>query len=101
MNFVKLMNKYVKNKRVWFPVCRSEKNKEGGELFWYVEGKGLFGSMKKDFIKLGGYDEKFTDWGLEDTDLWMRFYRAGFFPLRSKERMIHKWHVPVKDPLLQ
>ena len=49
---------------------------------------------KKDFVAINGYNEKYTGWGREDTDIIMRFYYAGlkrtFFKLRGV--VYHLWH---------
>ncbi len=49
---------------------------------------------KKDFVDVNGYDEEFVGWGREDTDLVLRFYKAGlqrsFFKLRGI--VYHLWH---------
>jgi glycosyltransferase involved in cell wall biosynthesis len=52
------------------------------------------GYWKKDFIAVNGYNEAQTGWGLEDTDLVMRFYNSGlkrtYFKLRGI--VYHLWH---------
>ena len=93
-DFVQRCNRVIVGKRVWFPILKAEKEKEG--YFWFTESTGMFGCMKKNFEEIGGYDENFKVWGLEDTDLWLRFYKKGFWPLRLREQsMLHHWHVPA------
>jgi hypothetical protein len=38
---------------------------------------GIVGFYKSDFLRINGYDEKFTGWGNEDDDLGVRSYAAG------------------------
>lgn len=49
---------------------------------------------KKDFIAVNGYDESYTGWGREDTDLVIRFFNAGckrkFFKFQGI--VYHLWH---------
>ena len=57
---------------------------------------GAFVSWKKDLLKIGGYDERFTEWGHEDLDIVNRLQRMGNKRLHMKEAMvIHQWH-PVQ-----
>lgn len=101
-DIVKLCNRFVFCKNVWFPVCFHLKNdmqqgyaKENGE--WYPVGKGMFASKKKDFIRIGSYDESFKQWGGEDWELWLRFYKNGFYPYRNRQRdLFHHFHPSLK-----
>ncbi len=49
---------------------------------------------KDDFVRVNGYNENYTGWGREDTDLVFRFYHNGlkrtFFKLRGVAW--HLWH---------
>ncbi len=52
------------------------------------------GLWKKDFVKVNGFDESFTGWGYEDSDLIIRLLRTG---VKRKEGrfaipVIHCWH---------
>lgn len=63
------------------------------------DGRGCNMSFyKEDFFAVGGYDENFEGWGLEDTDLNLRFYNYG-----CKKRMLkfaavafHLYHKEVE-----
>ncbi len=48
---------------------------------------------KKDFIAVNGYDEAYTGWGREDTDLIIRFFKSGlqriYFKFRGIEYHLH------------
>ena len=49
---------------------------------------------KNDFLAVNGYNENYTGWGREDTDLVFRFYNSGlqrtYFKLRGI--VFHLWH---------
>lgn len=49
---------------------------------------------RKDFMAVNGYDEQYSGWGREDTDLVFRMYHSGlkrtFFKLRGVA--YHLWH---------
>lgn len=49
---------------------------------------------KKDFLAVNGYNEKYSGWGREDTDLVFRFYHSGLHRRFFKFRGIayHLWH---------
>lgn len=99
---VKRCNRFVFSKNVWFPVCfhlNPDMNKgyvkENGK--WYPLGKGMFAAKKTDFVKIGMYDETFKRWGGEDWELWIRFYKNGFFPYRNRQKgLFHHYHVSLK-----
>lgn len=59
---------------------------------------------KKDFLSVNGYNEQYTGWGREDTDLVFRFYHKGlhrtFFKLRGIA--YHLWHKEAnREALIQ
>ncbi len=58
---------------------------------------GNFGGMRKDIFKsIGGFDERFIGWGLEDTELMMRLSFTGMtHKILSDEELsvIHLTHV--------
>jgi glycosyltransferase involved in cell wall biosynthesis len=101
-DLVKRCNQFVFSKNVWFPVCfHLNPNaiegyaKENGQ--WYPVGKGMFASEKTDFVKIGMFDESFKQWGGEDWELWLRFYKHGFFPYRNRLKgLFHHYHVSLK-----
>lgn len=49
---------------------------------------------KEDMIRVNGYNQNYTGWGREDTDLIFRFYHAGLRRTFFKFRGItyHLWH---------
>ncbi|GAA1422980.1 glycosyltransferase family 2 protein [Catellatospora coxensis] len=56
-------------------------------------------SVRRAAVKeVGGFDESFTGWGLEDTDLSYRLHRAGVaFSVRTTAVNYHQVH-PLADP---
>lgn len=53
---------------------------------------------KSDLIKVNGFDESFSGWGYEDSDLVIRLIRAGIKRKEGRFRVpvIHLWH-PEND----
>lgn len=56
-----------------------------------LEGGGSFGANKKEYWRIGGFDEGFVGWGGEDNEFWERantrtVYPFGYFPI------LHLWH---------
>lgn len=98
-NIVELCNNFVGHKRAWYPIVftlyRDKPpviHKENG--FWMIySGKGMLACLKNDYQELGGLNEKFTEWGAEDDDLWERMVRNRFTIIRNKQQgLIHHWH---------
>lgn len=52
------------------------------------------GLWKKDFLAVNGFDENFTGWGYEDSDLVIRLIRSGVLRKSGKFAIpvIHLWH---------
>jgi hypothetical protein len=104
-NLVKLCNIYVTKWTVWFPVFFSLKqyaevkhSKENG--YWYPTSLGMFAAYKWQFEKVGKFDEKYKKWGMEDNDLWLRFYRHGFCPFRTRPKgLFHHWHAYTQEKI--
>lgn len=101
-NFVKLFDRYVTEYSVWFPICFSlYKNKpleiKEGNGWWRGEGHGMVGIWKENFELLGGFNEKFKQWGQEDDDLFVRAH-LHFKVFRDKcYGLFHHWHPPDED----
>jgi hypothetical protein len=54
------------------------------------------GFWREDFVAVNGYDEAFTGWGREDTDLVVRFYRRGLRRRWFKLRGV-AWHLHHRE----
>lgn len=97
-NLVKLCNKFVSKKSVWFPICFDLKENKPAVIseengYWRSGGFGMFAAYKRQFFKAGKYNEKYKTWGKEDFDLWKGFYLKGFFPIRNRcEGLFHNYH---------
>lgn len=52
------------------------------------------GVWREDFIRVNGFDEDFTGWGFEDSDLVIRLLRLGILRKQGKCALtvIHLWH---------
>ncbi len=71
-------------------------------LHYFIKGSithkgargGLMGVYKKDYIKVNGFDESFTGWGREDSDLFVRLLNSGVKRKNIKFAAItyHLWH---------
>lgn len=57
---------------------------------------GNMGFWRDDFVAVNGYDEAFTGWGREDTDLVIRFYRRGLRRRWFKLRGV-TWHLHHRE----
>jgi glycosyltransferase involved in cell wall biosynthesis len=55
---------------------------------------GLLGVWTKDIIAVNGWNEEFTGWGLEDTELVARLFNSGIIFRKIKFQAItyHLWH---------
>jgi GT2 family glycosyltransferase len=65
---------------------------------WSGENASLF---REDFLKVGGFDERFTSYGLEDGEFGARLWNAGIRPANVVYRspIIHQWHPqPYRNP---
>lgn len=49
-----------------------------------------FSISRENWEKLGGYDEQFTGYHWEDTDLFLRSAQSGCGPVRCDVRVLHK-----------
>jgi glycosyltransferase involved in cell wall biosynthesis len=56
-----------------------------------------FGIYKDDLIAIGGFDESFTGWGYEDSELAARAINNGCFVRKgdNKATVLHLWHPEV------
>jgi len=66
-------------------------------LFWSL----AFAMRAETFARLGGFDEGFTGYGAEDTDLAFRARAAGVPLLFTASTVAFHQHHPVYDPPLQ
>ncbi len=97
-DLVILCNKYVTSKTAWFPIVFTLFEKRPAIISnlngrWLPAGLGMFASTKDQFEKAGKYNTAYTEWGIEDNELWINYFKAGILPIRSRCRgLIHHWH---------
>ncbi len=102
VDLVEQCNKYVTSKTVWFPIFfnlfegkSARLTKNNGE--WFPLSRGMFACTKTQFNTIGKFNEIFVRWGGEDDDLWMRFYKYGFLPIRTRcKGLFHHYHPTAK-----
>jgi len=81
----------LKNIFRWpFPVCRPQANLRG------IRGCNL-AIWRNDLVLVNGYNEAFTGWGREDSELATRLMNAGVqrLDLRGRAICFHLWHPPA------
>lgn len=83
-----------------FPLLRLRLNKlrKWQAQHWQGAKSCNLALWKEDFLTLNGFDERFTGWGYEDSDLVIRLIRAGIYRKSGKFAIpvIHLWH-PEND----
>jgi glycosyltransferase involved in cell wall biosynthesis len=70
-----------------------ENYRTGERNIYYAKGCNM-AFWKTDLQKVNGYDESFTGWGYEDSDLAIRLYNAGIRKryLKLAGIVFHLWH---------
>ena len=60
---------------------------------------GAFVCWRDHLIEIGGYDERFTEWGWEDLDILTRLERGRGLRRRFVEEaaVVHLWHRPLRS----
>jgi glycosyltransferase involved in cell wall biosynthesis len=94
----------LKNSFRWpFAVCRIKDHLRG------IRGCNL-GIWHADMVRVNGYNEDFTGWGREDSELAVRLMNAGVrrLDVRGRALCFHLWHppasrseLPANDSLLE
>ncbi len=62
----------------------------------HTSGKGILLVSKDVFNEIGGYDEYYSDWGVEDNDIYIRLCAYGLIEKWAdfeKYPVFHQWHV--------
>ncbi|GHE35900.1 galactosyltransferase-related protein [Sphingobacterium griseoflavum] len=65
------------------------------ELFWTLN----FGCTKQTFTKIGGFDERFSGYGAEDTDFAFAAREQGIDILTINATAFHQYHPSYAPPL--
>lgn len=94
----------LKNAFCWpFAVAKTKDHLRG------IRGCNL-GIWRDDLVRVNGYNEAFTGWGREDSELAVRLMNAGVqrLDLRGRALCFHLWHppasragLPANDTLLE
>ena len=94
----------LKNAFRWpFTVCKIKDNLRG------IRGCNL-AIWRDDLVRVNGYNEDFTGWGREDSELALRLKNAGIrrLDIRGRALCFHLWHppasragLPANDDLLE
>jgi glycosyltransferase involved in cell wall biosynthesis len=82
--------------RFYIPLIKKNRSLKG------IKGCNL-SFFKKDFIAVNGYNEDFQGWGMEDSELAVRFYKYGLKrkDLRFRACVFHLYHPPYDRTHLQ
>lgn len=65
----------------------------------HTSGKGILCVNKQSLLQIGGYDEYYCDWGVEDNDIFIRLSHIGLIETwvdYSLYPVYHQWH-PSQD----
>lgn len=82
----------------WFPIYFSLYKDKPRRIsptngWWRNEGFGLMGVLRPDMEIIGGFDESFTKWGDEDTEIAERTLSNGLKMFRYNcWGLYHNWH---------
>ena len=69
---------------------------------WKAARGFMFCISQSDLLRLGGFDENFESWGLEDSDFFVRALRSGLVLVdsRYKTSVLHLFH-PEPDKTIE
>lgn len=61
----------------------------------HESGRGMLYILKEYFLQIGGFDEFYLDWGIEDNDIFFRLNALGLkdeWIDYSRNPVFHQWH---------
>lgn len=67
------------------------KDKKCDHIVDYFEG-GSLGIRRGSYVKIGGFDEKFVGYGVEDCEFFQRMCKQTKFYDTRSVKMVHLWH---------
>lgn len=68
----------------------------------HTSGKGILLCSKEVFCEIGGYDEYYCDWGIEDNDIYIRLVNSGYQENWTDNTIFpvyHAWHPPAENSI--
>lgn len=79
---------------------QSEARRRNRPTEWNKAQGGNLGVWREDLLRVGGFDESYGHYGLEDTDFVVRLFRAGVhrITLEHLDPVLHLWHGRKKTP---
>ena len=76
------------------PIPQTDAHRRARAGDWEQAQGCNLGIWREDFMRVGGFDERFEAWGGEDTDLVVRLLGSGVsrLTLQHAEPVLHLWH---------
>ncbi len=76
------------------PIPQSAAQRKNRPTAWNKAQTCNLGVWRTDLLRVGGFEEGYGGYGLEDTDLVIRLFRAGVrrLTLEHAEPVLHLWH---------
>jgi len=110
-NIVQLCNKIISDGKVWIPLAYSlHKDKpavisgdnngpnSGANGWWKKAGFAPVGITRNDYIRIGGCNEHFSEYGGGDNDMFARIVDADIEVYQSRcDGLFHTWHEQDKQ----
>jgi predicted glycosyltransferase involved in capsule biosynthesis len=97
----KISKKIIKGRDITFKEIERTSEKISiipGTTVYTPKNSGVQVMTREVFDQLGGYDERFTGWGWEDTYFcWKVINEIGDYPLLTDEYIYHLWHPRNKE----
>jgi glycosyltransferase involved in cell wall biosynthesis len=83
-------------------ICRRAWSLMGADRWQAVRGCNIAIS-RAELHRLGGFDERFTSWGLEDSEFSVRAHNAGMRVIRAcaSTTVLHLWHKEGRGMIAQ
>ena len=95
-NLVVSINQHCQSYQAWAPEVLLM-TEQGLPDRFCSEGVGMLACFKHQFEAIGGFDERFLEWGKEDWLLFFECYKQGIAVYRTKEALMqHAYHESLK-----